>query len=106
MATETVTVISPSECILTAVLSEEMYASMRVFPNPFVNKVTFQFDNNSSLNADKVLIYNSLGILVNSIRLNNNVSNVEVENLQSGMYFYKILKGNTVLKSGKMISEM
>lgn len=104
ISTETVTVESPSACVLTGISMNESEVSIQVFPNPFVNNVTFQI-NNLTLQADKLFIYNVFGEEIISFKLNFNDIEMNEINLSVGMYFYKIVKENTEIKSGRLVSK-
>jgi hypothetical protein len=105
LSTEAVTVISPTGCEVTGIQIADTEISVNVFPNPFNNNTTFQFNNQGLIQATHLSIYNVFGVEIRSIALNSDVTKVEEVNISSGIYLYKILKGNTVLKSGKLISE-
>lgn len=72
-----------------------------VFPNPTQNSLTFKFSNSSN---DKLFIYNDLGqLILENDNLQNNQS-VDVSQLQSGIYLYKITSEN-FNKTGKFIKQ-
>ncbi len=106
LLTEAVTVNSPSDCLPTAILVDDTQNSMVVFPNPFTNKVTFKFKKLTFDNSNMLFMYNTLGIEIKSISLKNNEDLILDESFPKGFYFYKLIKGNSVLKSGKLISEL
>ncbi|MGV1013136.1 MAG: S8 family serine peptidase [Flavobacterium sp.] len=76
--------------------------SFVIFPNPTSNTVSISFPNNYT-NAT-VYFYNALGqILIEKI-ISTSFSNVSLETLNSGVYFYKI-ESNSFTQSGKIIKE-
>ena len=82
-------------------------AKLSVYPNPFSDKVNFEFTSNENANATLV-IYNALGQKV-KILLDKNVSKGVVntisfipENQVSGVYIYQ-LKLNGNVQTGKVV---
>ncbi len=74
--------------------------SIQLFPNPVKSVLNW----NSSLNIDRVRIYNIYGIL--QFQSNNpDINSVDLSHLPRGMYFIQLLKGNQVIHTGKFIKE-
>ena len=71
-----------------------------IFPNPSDGFFTLQ--NKSEKNA-KLLIYNSIGKLIQSENITNTTLEFSLDNAPKGIYFYQIEGENTLLKSGKLI---
>lgn len=81
---------------------------VNVFPNPVANKLNIQINSKlDNLNDCELDIYNAQGSLVNTIRLPKSSNaldvSVPVETLSSGMYIYRITKGQFPLYEGKFI---
>ena len=76
--------------------------SFVIFPNPTSNSVSISFPNNYT-NAT-VCFYNTLGQILIEKTISTSVSNVSLEALNSGVYFYKI-DSNSFTQSGKIIKE-
>jgi hypothetical protein len=64
--------------------------------------VSISFPDNFS-NAT-VTFYNTLGQILINKTISSSVSNVSLEALNSGVYFYKI-ESNSFIQSGKIIKE-
>ena len=71
-----------------------------VFPNPANEYISLSFPN--GIETVEFYIYNNLGQLVFEKEINNSNGSFNIENLSSGIYFYKI-KNNTFVQSGKII---
>jgi uncharacterized protein (UPF0333 family) len=100
-------VLKPAGCYVTGLADQDQVeANVLVFPNPFSNKVTFEFNNQASLQATQLSIYNMLGTEIRTVQLNNSVTKVEEVNIPSGIYFYQLKKGFTVLQSGRLVSQL
>lgn len=76
--------------------------SFVIFPNPTSNTVSISFPNNYT-NAT-VYFYNTLGQILIEKTISTSFSNVSLEALNSGVYFYKI-ESNSFTQSGKIIKE-
>lgn len=76
--------------------------SFVLFPNPTSNSVSISFPNN--YNTATVYFYNTLGQILIEKTISTSVSNVSLETLNSGVYFYKI-ESNSFTQSGKIIKE-
>lgn len=74
-----------------------------VYPNPASNNFSFQYTIDSET-AD-VFVYNILGDKVATAKLIHNGQRFEmnVQNLENGMYFFTILIDNKIVKTTKFI---
>jgi len=73
-----------------------------IFPNPAHNLITvngYEGEQNGRL-----MIYNSSGKLKKDVIITNSSQKVDISNLSTGMYYY-LFKGNTYLKTGKLVVE-
>jgi hypothetical protein len=76
--------------------------SFVVYPNPTSNTVSISFPNNYTTAI--VYFYNTLGQILIEKTISTSVSNVSLETLNSGVYFYKI-ESNSFTQSGKIIKK-
>lgn len=106
LLTAAVTVSIPEACSLTAIETEVVInESVEVYPNPFKSSTTFKFNNQSSLQATQLSIYNMLGTEVRKVTLNNDVTTVETANMLPGVYLYKLTRNNALIQSGRLVAE-
>ena len=107
LATASVTVTSQTDCVLTAISDTEVAnnESVEVYPNPFKSSTTFKFNNQSTLQATQLSIYNMLGTEVRKVTLNNDVTTVETANILPGVYLYKLTRNNALIQSGRLVAE-
>ncbi len=71
---------------------------LKVYPNPTSSLLLLQTDVN--LNNAVMTIYNAQGQVVRTANLNGNNS-MDVSNLNTGIYIYRITDGNKLLHQGK-----
>jgi hypothetical protein len=70
-----------------------------IYPNPVTDFITIQFPY--SIENASISVYNSLGQNVLENKLSNNNSKISLEELESGVYIYKI-EANNFSKTGKI----
>jgi hypothetical protein len=75
-----------------------------IYPNPTIDKL------NIAINADlvsitSVSIYDALGKLVMTEKLNTELTTIRTSNLDSGVYFVKITSNNREIKIGKLVKQ-
>lgn len=76
--------------------------SIKVFPNPTTGIFQIVLNDYYPING-KVHFYNSIGRLIYQQDLFHAWNTINTSSWVSGIYFYKILDGNVVLSSGKLI---
>jgi len=85
--------------------NETIISNVKIYPNPFSDQVTFEFNLNSpTANVSKLTITDMLGQQVFSCVFKGSNITVENNNFKSGVYFYTIENGSALL-NGKLISE-
>lgn len=89
---------------LTNALSSMQFHSdlISVYPNPVKEVVSFSIPTIGS--SKEISIYNSLGQMVMNQSSLNQIQNISLQSLESGIYFYKIAVANGT-KIGKIIKE-
>ena len=89
---------------LTNALSSMQFHSdlISVYPNPVKEVVTFSIPTIGAFND--ISIYNGLGQMVINQSSLNQIQNISLQSLESGIYFYKIAVANGT-KIGKIIKE-
>ncbi|GEC77232.1 S8 family serine peptidase [Flavobacterium aquatile] len=81
-------------------VNEATSSNFVVYPNPTKGTISFSIPD-GFLNS-KIMIYNSLGQIVLEQNINQSNPTLSLENLNSGVYFYKIASANTT-QTGKII---
>ena len=77
-----------------------------VYPNPTKGIVNIQFDQTLTEEA-RIQVYDAKGMkcLDSAIGKAGNLITLDVQNLASGMYIYKVVSGNRTLAEGKFMNE-
>jgi hypothetical protein len=73
-----------------------------IYPNPATEKVIIESENIGSSIADFEL-YNTLGSLVISCKLENSKTQIPVANLPDGVYYYRISLDGRVVSNSKLV---
>lgn len=69
--------------------------SILMYPNPF--KDVLNFAAGSSFNDANIEFYSALGQKVLEVKVDSNILSIPVDQLSSGIYFYKISSGTTTM---------
>lgn len=80
-------------CLLNSLTEVQNSIFFQIVPNPFQNKLTVILENN---NQFKIEVYNVLGSMIFSVNSENKKTEVDLNNLQNGIYFIKV--GPTIKK--------
>lgn len=79
-------------------------SSMRIFPNPVMNNINVNFDDN--LDVTSASIYNVIGKKVKTVSLTSNQNSINTSNLENGMYIIKIhTKDNSVFHTQTFVKK-
>ena len=88
-----------SQRTLVADIAEiEKNNEVSVFPNPNKGSFTITVDDYTNARLD---VYNALGVKVYSSLLTDYSSVIALDNATTGAYFYQVVQGDTIVKSGK-----
>ncbi len=96
-----------SEEITTAIAPEVGYADLKVYPNPFSEKLRFEFVSPEAVNA-RIELYDMTGRMVKTIfeqPINGGISyeaEFRPETIISGMYIYRVILGEAIY-NGKVV---
>lgn len=80
-------------------IEEVQLISLNLYPNPTSDYLKLDTDEN--LDGAKFHVFNAQGQSVSISEVNSNV--VNVANLQNGMYFYQLTRGNKLMHRGKLV---
>ncbi|MEJ2595047.1 MAG: T9SS type A sorting domain-containing protein [bacterium] len=75
--------------------------SVSTYPNPVIDRVTFETAKNA--NEREVSIYDMTGRLVTSKAFNNQKVSLDMGTLPQGMYTYRVVSGQELLKAGSLV---
>ncbi len=97
--------VSLNRCLTTGLSSNNKETKTSLFPNPFTNLTTLQFDNSKKENCTLTL-YDLHGKLVRTIN-NITADKVEIErqSLASGLYFFQLRTDRQIISTGKLTIE-
>lgn len=68
---------------------EEAAMEILLYPNPAVNSITLQFQNNSNL-SNQIYICNHLGQVIQAARVVSKLQQLDISKLQPGLYFIRL----------------
>jgi hypothetical protein len=77
--------------------------SIRVFPNPFSNTATIELNAAIPLAEQQFELYDVTGRMVQSALVQGSSFELRREDLQAGMYFFRLLANGKFVASGKLI---
>ena len=79
--------------------------SYSVSPNPFQSIATIHInDKLGSISRTEVVVYDMVGKQISRNPVINNSSIIERDNLQSGIYTFKIISDDIMIGNGKLIA--
>ncbi|MBT5354709.1 MAG: T9SS type A sorting domain-containing protein [Flavobacteriales bacterium] len=84
---------------LISYLSEKIVIDCKIYPNPFSDKTSIYFNNNSQRTFK---LFDMIGRTVRSFSSSDNKIDIYKENLRKGIYFIQITEGN-VMQTKKLI---
>jgi hypothetical protein len=74
--------------------------NIKIYPNPIHNKLKIE---NGELQIKQVELYSIIGNLLRSIHAQSEEIEIDVQNLQNGIYFVKITKKDNSIKTFKIV---
>jgi N-acetylneuraminic acid mutarotase len=84
-------------------VNETDLIQVNIYPNPATTEITFNF---STLNQIQLVIYNSMGQMVERYsNINNGILILNSRAYPKGVYFYQVEENGQTLKTGKFIFE-
>lgn len=104
-STNTITATVPTICNVLSVNSYNSTKEIAIYPNPFNSYFNIDLSNYSTTDNIQLSIYNILGEEVINESLVSPLNRVETNGLPLGIYFYKIFDKNSILKTGRLVSQ-
>lgn len=81
---------APQECSMS--IDNDIYSDIHIYPNPFQDKLYLDIDPNHK--ESEITIYNSLGLLVFERKFNTTINEINLNELNSGIYFLTVKTGD------------
>lgn len=76
-----------------------------IYPNPFQASLTITIANDALMNQTEIHIYSLIGEEIMTSSLTKEVTTLSTDHLPSGMYFYTITTNNSIIQTGKLVSQ-
>jgi len=89
--------------VTTEIMKEENKNLISVYPNPFSTNFTLQISSEVVLGNTVIEIFDICGKEVKKVYINNNETIIEREDLQNGLYFYRVISDNINIAKGKLV---
>ena len=97
--------ITSTLCSTTGLSEQTNNFAYNLFPNPMTNSATLKFENLSN-ESHGLRLYNTNGQLSLSISdITSDKIEIERNNLSNGIYFFRLLRDEKVITTGKLIIE-
>ena len=78
---------------------------LTIYPNPFIGSTTISVSDASLSDKAQLSIYNVSGVEVFRVQMKNEANSFTIGGLPSGIYFYRLMDGENVIRSGKLVSQ-
>lgn len=86
----------------TASVSEKEVASVRIYPNPVRDNLQVTFSNHTPISSS-LMLYNEDGRLLSDNPLGAAESNIDISDINNGIYFYEIQDKGVVVHQGQIM---
>ena len=94
--------ISVDPPIVDDVNEQNSLSSILVYPNPFMDKATFELENVNGNRFDFSL-FDAAGRLVSTAEFRGNKFQFDRSGLPAGVYFFRIIESNDTIYTGKIV---
>jgi len=98
----------PGENIINFAEKNENNLNLNVFPNPFVDQVTFSFSDYEDISS--IIISDLYGRRINTLFSDEhsdiftwNIKNEEGKSISSGIYVFSVISENSIIQTGRII---
>jgi hypothetical protein len=90
---------------ITGIAENTNPVSLRVYPNPFSSTATIELKTSSPVSEQQFELYDATGRMIRSRLVSGSSFEVSREDLQAGIYFFRLFSEGRFVASGKMILE-
>ncbi len=97
-----VTSVTKGACVTTSIIPVYLESSLIVFPNPTTGKINVVVNNNDNT---IIKICNLVGEIVKEIQTNKLQTEIDLSNLQNGIYFIQSIQDNSSFEQKIVISK-
>jgi|ERR1035437_9118074 uncharacterized repeat protein (TIGR03803 family) len=91
--------------VCTGMTEQSNTISVVIFPNPFSSSAQVQLSGITDLSGTEIQLFNMLGEKVAVQTITKPEFTISRNNLQQGVYFYRISSRGEILKNGKLVVE-
>ncbi|MFN5417283.1 MAG: ice-binding family protein [Flavobacteriia bacterium] len=98
--------ISAGDCAMNVGMNDlTKNNELSVFPNPFESKISIDLNDFNESNIYMIKLKSSVGQELLTQKLVNQLTELNLENLSSGVYFFEITSNGILVSSGKLIAK-
>jgi len=81
------------------------FTEVNFYPNPAKDKIVMQLSETPFRSCLKLFLMNPFGQIIKDVSINSKLTNIELEQIPNGIYFYHLQDKGNILKTGKIIVE-
>jgi hypothetical protein len=105
LSTAAVSVIMPVGCSALGTHSFQEEQKVTIYPNPFQSFINIDISDKFEINKTQIILYDIFGKEVKKSTVTGKTTNLEISNLTSGVYLYKIISNDKIIQSGKLLAK-
>ncbi|MBL7913236.1 MAG: DUF3494 domain-containing protein [Bacteroidia bacterium] len=109
LTTTAVTVVAYATASTCASVGIPLYSVtssvVKIYPNPFTTSLHIKVIDAELSNSIEMRLYNVLGEVVMTSSISKQITTVEIKDLASGIYLYKIVDNNKIVQTGRLIAQ-
>lgn len=108
ITTGAITTTMTSSCNLSNIIPIEIMninKPITINPNPFTDNINITLNQSIAIQNLRLIIFNAMGKEYINMALNGMITTLNLSDLNTGIYIYKLLDGNTIIQTGKLISK-
>ncbi len=79
--------------------------AVSIYPNPFSTAITILAGRESFNDKVELKLYNVIGAEIITTNITEKLTLIETSSIPSGIYFYKLFNNNSMIQSGRLISQ-